>query len=267
MIPTADNDEDAAHARRMDRLKATLARFDTTIAEANDLVALSDYEIAVIMDDSSAMLEKADDAPGMNNNRTRWDEARDNVRFIVDIASCFETDGVDVVFLNRSPVMGAKDSAALATSFETPPSGTTPLTGAVEQLAKRKVGERKALLFIITAGVPDGGRSEFSRALATLSERYSSRLRVQIMACTGDEDVVKWLNELDLVFDNIDVTDDYASEKLEVERAGRAKRFTRGDWCLKAMLGLVSRKYDEWDEKIPVQKDGQCGQVFSCAVQ
>ncbi|CAK9094818.1 Uncharacterized protein SCF082_LOCUS44553 [Durusdinium trenchii] len=74
-------------------------------------------------------------------------------------------------------------------------------------------------------------------------------LRVQIMACTADEDAVGYLNDIDERFRNVDVTDDYYSEMLEVIKKARTRsQFTRGDWLMKAMLGPISAKFDAWDE-------------------
>jgi len=73
-------------------------------------------------------------------------------------------------------------------------------------------------------------------------------VRFQIMACTGDEKEVAWLNEFDEAFDEVDVTDDYESEKEEVLRAGRVQSFSRGDWIMKALLGPVVKSYDAADE-------------------
>ncbi|CAK9088884.1 unnamed protein product [Durusdinium trenchii] len=69
------------------------------------------------------------------------------------------------------------------------------------------------------------------------------------MACTADEDAVGYLNDIDERFRNVDVTDDYYSEMLEVIKKARTRsQFTRGDWLMKAMLGPISAKFDAWDE-------------------
>jgi hypothetical protein len=77
-----------------------------------------------------------------------------------------------------------------------------------------------------------------------------STFRIQIMACTGDDNAVGYLNEIDKEFNEVDCTDDYYSERAEVIAAGRFASFTHGDWCLKAMLGPVSSKFDCMDEKL-----------------
>merc|ERR1712151_1316435 len=86
----------------------------------------------------------------------------------------------------------------------------------------------------------------FCRALRHVVS--AAKVRIQIMACTPEDEEIEWLNDLDAELGELDVTDDYYAERAQVLRSGRASRFTRGDWCMKAMLGPVSRKFDQWDE-------------------
>merc|ERR1711879_353872 len=80
-------------------------------------------------------------------------------------------------------------------------------------------------------------------------ESTNTTFKVQIMACTGNDDEVAYLDDLDRELHEVDCTDDYYTEKAQVIRAGLTDKFSRGDWCMKAMLGPVSRKFDQWDER------------------
>merc|ERR1719253_1093238 len=130
---------------------------------------------------------------------------------------------------------------------------------------------------ILTDGVPNGGPTAFTHALRTLVTGKKSQggllgfadairslvtaeveedvdedrtiFRVQIMACTDDDNAIGWINVLDKELKELDATDDYYAERQEVLRAGHMKEFTRGDWCMKAMLGAVSEKFDRIDER------------------
>jgi len=245
------------------KLEAVLARFEITIAEANDLVILQDYEMVVIADDSGSMQASAAAADQRvlgQPTRTRWQELGDTVSEIVEIASCFDESGVDVFFLNRQPLLGVKSAKEplFVQTFQQLPYGRTPLTEQLQQVAQRfSQTEKKILLFILTDGEPNGGKDAFIRAVRQVVA--GGRAKIQIMACTAEEDEIGWLNVLDAQLAEVDVTDDYFSEKAEVLKVGLATRFTRGDWCMKAMLGPVSRKFDAWDEK--------CGKVTAKEVQ
>jgi len=248
----------------MRKLKSVLDRFEISIAEANDLVVLQDYDIVVIVDDSGSMLNSSV-PPEMRTLgapvRTRWDELKETVSEIVEIATCFSESGIDIHFLNRQSLLKVKHAtdASFVQAFTNPPRGMTPLTETLERFGSQVATERGILLFIFTDGEPNGGPEPFKRSLRRLVSRM--KIRVQIMACTADESEVEWLNDFDAELREVDVTDDYYSERQEVLRAGLAPRFTRGDWCMKAMLGPVSHKFDAWDEGLGKRqiKGGDCG--------
>mmetsp|Transcript_4796 Transcript_4796/g.13358 ORF Transcript_4796/g.13358 Transcript_4796/m.13358 type:complete len:250 (-) Transcript_4796:19-768(-) len=233
-----------ANESRLQKLQAVLDRFEITIAEANDLVVLQDYDIAVIADDSGSMQRPAE--PGRPGSR--WDELKTTLEAIVGIATSFYPDGIDVHFLNRNPLLKVKASTdpEFQSTFASLPRGTTPLTETLSRVASEMQSDRKVLLFILTDGEPNGGKTLFIHTLRNLVS--TDKLKIQIMACTSEDDEIAWLSVVDRELKEVDVTDDYVSEKKEVMKAGLATTFTRGDWCLKAMLGPVSRKFDAWDE-------------------
>eukprot|EP00428_Durinskia_dybowskii_P042430 CAMPEP_0170261040 /NCGR_PEP_ID=MMETSP0116_2-20130129/30400_1 /TAXON_ID=400756 /ORGANISM="Durinskia baltica, Strain CSIRO CS-38" /LENGTH=263 /DNA_ID=CAMNT_0010512103 /DNA_START=12 /DNA_END=803 /DNA_ORIENTATION=- len=242
-------------APQLKRLKQVLARFDVHIADADDLAVLRDYEIVVIADDSGSMGSCA--APPhlrtlTGPNPSRWDELKASLGEIVAVATCFDESGVDIFFLNRPAVMGVKsaDDPSLLQALAGPPQGRTPLTETLTSVVDKTVGERPVLLLIFTDGEPNGGSRKFSAALRRIvTGGAAGRVRVQIMACTAEQSEIAWLNALDAELPELDVTDDYYSERAEVLRVGLATKFTRGDWCMKALLGPVSQKFDAWDER------------------
>mmetsp|Transcript_110243 Transcript_110243/g.246375 ORF Transcript_110243/g.246375 Transcript_110243/m.246375 type:complete len:282 (-) Transcript_110243:199-1044(-) len=260
-----------AQGADLKKLQAVLDRFEVTIAEANDLVVLSDYEVVVIADDSGSMsLASAPPAQRVlgQPTLTRWDELKETVGLIVEMGACFDSSGIDIFFLNRPKIQGVKSSrdTSFVNSFSNPPRGSTPLTECLRTVASQCGGEKPVLLFILTDGEPNGGTRIFGQELRQMVNKVSTRytFKVQIMPCTSDDDAVAWLNVIDREFAQVDVTDDYYSEKGEVIRAGRAPKFTRGDWCLKAMLGPISQKFDEWDEGPRFGENVECD---LCAIQ
>ncbi|CAJ1365508.1 unnamed protein product, partial [Effrenium voratum] len=93
----------------MGRLQQILQRFEVSIAEANDLTALEDYEIVLILDDSGSM-NTAAKPPSQRTlfeaGETRWDELKQTVLLLVELACCFDRTGVDMFFLNRGLLDG-----------------------------------------------------------------------------------------------------------------------------------------------------------------
>merc|ERR1712048_644907 len=220
--------------------------FEVTIAEANDLGVLYDYEIVVIADDSGSMCASA--GPGA----TRWSELQETLSLIMELGTCFDESGIDLFFLNRGTienVKGMNDPNFLG-AFQRGPSGGTPLSDTVGRVVNKLDGEKGCLLFILTDGEPNEGAQAFIKTIEDLVKKRSTSktVKVQVMACTDDDSAVGYLNDLDAALEEVDVTDDYRSEQKEVLAAGKVAKFTRGDWVMKAMLGPVSTKFDKWDE-------------------
>jgi len=242
-------------AKVRQRLEAVLDRFEITIADANDIQILSDYEMVVIADDSGSMNNAAEQSHHRKLGevkRTRWHELLDTVSEIVEIASCFDEDGIDIYFLNRQPAIAVKHSndENFIRAFEKRPTGTTPLSEKLLEVSKKcaEEEERKTLIFILTDGEPDGGEAKFTPIVRNVVDAGSTH--IQIMACTSEEEEIGWLNKLDKGDKKVDVCDDYYSERREVLSVGLKPRFTRGDWCIKAMIGPLSEKFDKWDEAL-----------------
>jgi hypothetical protein len=251
----------------MRKLQAVLDRFEISIAEVNDLVVLEDYDIVIIADDSGSMQRPA--APPEWRTlgvpcRTRWDELQETIAEIVEIASCFNPAGINVHFLNRAPVLHVKHAQdrGFQEAFASPPRGSTPLTETLQRVAQQTCTAGGVLLFILTDGEPNGGRGPF---LATLRGLVSTmQLRVQVMACTAEDTAwATWLHALDNSLKEVHFTNDYHATRREVRRAHVAKRFTRGDWITKAMLGLVSQKFDLWDERLRQPNSSEVCQLCS----
>lgn len=241
---------------RLQQLQQILTRFEVSIAEANDLVILEDYEVVCILDDSGSMNLASQPATQRSlfaESKTRWQELQESVTLLVELANCFDKTGVDLFFLNRGLIDGVKTpkDERLAAAFRRSAAGGTPLTQSLRIVAEHCEGERPILLMIFTDGEPNGGVRQFEKELKRLVTKKSSdkTFKVQIMACTSDQDAVGYLNEIDEKFGKVDVTDDYYSEMQEVVMKARKRpQFTRGDWLMKAMLGPISQKFDGWDE-------------------
>jgi len=240
---------------RMERLARILDQFEITIAEANDLVVLADYEIVVIADDSGSM-SMASQPPTERKLGayipTRWDELKQTCELLVELGNCFDESGLDIFFLNRPALKDVKSASdpALVAAFNSRPGGSTPLTECLRGVIKAVEGERPVLLFIMTDGEPNGGVGPFCVEVEKVVKKKSTTLtvKIQIMACTDDDGAVGWLNDLDAKFTEVDVTDDYHSERAEVLAAKKVGQFTRGDWLIKSLLGPISDKFDAWDE-------------------
>ena len=67
--------------------------------------------------------------------------------------------------------------------------------------------------------------------------------------CTDDYDSISYLNRWDVKIPNLDVTDDYLTEKDQIQRVqGKDFSFSFGDYICKSMLGSIYHKLDQLDE-------------------
>lgn len=232
-------------AQKQQELATLIAQYEIHNYKAQELWALSEFDLVFILDDSGSM-------NGRSGNMTRWQELQQTVSQVVQIGRCFDDDGMDAYFLNRPPIRGIRQAQDLYPCFARMPQGSTPLAQAIDFVVRDQgMRSKKPLLLIIaTDGVPDD-QLAFRRALETAVNNPYRVIRVQFLACSDVESEVGWLNVLDREVKNVDVTDDYASERAEVLRAGRVTEFSRGDYVCKALLGGISDAYDKLDEGGP----------------
>ena len=148
--------------------------------------------------------------------------------------------GVDMYFLNRATVLNVTSSEQVAPVFAAPPAGLTPTTPVLRHVlqAKKAVSaEKKVLIVIATDGAPTNAQGEVDTAglhHVLTAERDASRVHVSFVACTDDPSTVAYLNEWDRKVPNLDVVDDYQSEREEIlKKKGRDFPFSFGNYIVR----------------------------------
>ena len=245
---------------KFERLRAIAAKYEINEEFVKKLHQLEGFEIVCLFDDSGSMNEPA--APGkvsaFSKTQSRWDEAKTSAGIIVDIASVFDPTGIDIYFLNRPAIRNITGGEQLINTpqFANLPSGSTPLAKKFREILTEKAEvarERKLLIIIATDGAPTNDHNQYDIPgfkLALESRNPMHRIFVTIMACTDDEEAVGYLNKWDKKMKNLDVVDDYFSEKKEIQKAKGSKyRFSHGDYIVKALLGSIDKSFDRLDEK------------------
>lgn len=242
---------------KMERYRQVVEAYGISMVFAMRLRELDGYEIVIICDDSGSManpVTKPDDP--FCKTETRWQEAQKSLKIIVDIASVFDSDGIDIYYLNRGPILNVHSSIQLESkvNFSRGPAGSTPLGETLQQvLEAKKSCERKLLIIIFTDGAPDNMKL-FKSVLA--NRKPINKVFVSLVACTDDETAVGYLNGLDSTIKNVDTNDDYYSERNEILRAqGQSFPFSFGDYICKILLGPVCPYFDKLDEYKLTQKD------------
>lgn len=140
-------------------------------------------------------------------------------------------------FLNRATVLNVTSSEQVAPVFAAPPAGLTPTTPVLRHVlqAKKAVSvEKKVLIVIATDGAPTNAQGEVDTAglhHVLTAERDASRVFVTFVACTDDPSTVSYLNEWDRKVPNLDVVDDYVSEREEIQKKkGKDFPFSFGNY-------------------------------------
>lgn len=228
-----------------------LNKYQVLPSMAERLYLLQNTKIVILADDSSSMLEKTEYG-------TRWSELQKYVEICIEIVNCANSQGVDLYFLNRPSVIRNITGMEMLNynrPFEQPPFGVTPLTTALQRVIKEHAQyHQKLLILLATDGEPTEqtwGRvtretiADFKNALI----RKPKNVFVNILACTTDDNTMGYLNKWDEDIDNIDVTDDYESEKAEILNANGGRfEFTYGTYVMKTVLGALDPELDNLDE-------------------
>ena len=249
-----------------ERYQQLMTKYEISKEYADKLKKLSNFKIVCIFDDSSSMTSTLDESP-LNDvfrfgvlKATRWDELQYFANISIEIANFFNDNesshGTDVYFLNKPPVKSITNVDQFMNHLRMlKPNGYTPLNKIFNVVLNDNISllkERKLLIIILTDGEPsdDQGESDlkgFKKSLLTRSP--INRIFVNMIVCTDDKDSVSYLNRMDREIFNLDVIDDYNSEKKEVKRKkGLKHSFTYGDYVAKALVGSVDLKMDRSDE-------------------
>ena len=71
----------------------------------------------------------------------------------------------------------------------------------------------------------------------------------KVVACTDDDESVKYLNKWDRSIVNLDVVDDFRNERQEIRKIkGSSFKFSFGDYVVKSLIGSIDQELDKMDE-------------------
>ncbi|KAJ3415405.1 hypothetical protein HDV05_004999 [Chytridiales sp. JEL 0842] len=265
----------------MQKFQQLVQRNEISQFMAVRLRKLEMFDIVLICDDSGSMNTPCVQGISTQNpyapSVTRWQELKMTTKTILDISCTLDSDGVDVYFLNRQPLRNVTSPEMVEPVFAVAPQGYTPIARVLRQViaekgnrANRDAG-KKLLILIATDGQPTDDRGYVDKQTlmnVLMNERGApGSILVTFVACTDDESEIGYLNEWDKKISNVDVVDDYRSEKEEVMKVQGANfPFSRGDWVCKLLLGGIDPEIDALDERRVgggVQQQATFGSIHS----
>jgi len=163
-----------------------------------ELQRLNQIETVILVDDSASM------------EGALWADAREALAGIADLAAKYDSDGVDVYFLNdgRSAMNLTNGSDVRRLFNSITPRGQTPTGQALEKLFNKyiprledgRLSHKPITIVVITDGEPtDDCQGAIINASKRLDDRGvpEKKLSVQFVQIGDDEDATEGLRELD----------------------------------------------------------------------
>merc|ERR1711998_397289 len=217
-------------------------KLDLEAALVKDLVSWAGTEVVVVADDSGSMSRVADSA----TYTTRWDELKQRLTQLLDILLLIDDGGgFELRFLNRGGAVMIKSQEDLQACWQwASPGGVTPLGKVLREYLNPVTLETDRLLLVMTDGCPSDVSFE---ELRRMIQKKTPSVYVSVMMCTEEGDIVEEYNTKVDPLPGVDVLDDYASEKREVERF-KGRKLSLNKYLVKCVLGPKFRKWDDLDE-------------------
>jgi hypothetical protein len=257
------------------------AKHEAPIGLMNKLLILSEYnELQFIIDDSGSMGSISDTKDSFGRLQSRWEEAHNRLKEMIEILAYVPTPRIVICFLNRHDVITLRHQGEdpklfiensyrlIDSAFRNNPNGSTPVRKCLQQ--SFHIGtNRKIARYLFCDGEPDGGES----AKEAITEMIKNRPNPQdnpltFLSCTSNDDEVEWMKEAEEIAPFCAEYDDFKSEAKEVQYdQGDALPFTKGFYLIGQLVGAMNpHDLDAMDESVPLTKwslDNLLGVVLS----
>jgi len=260
----------------LDKLTNIFAQYEIPLGMVNKLLALSEYNLNFIIDDSGSMNSASDvsfkDATAYLAKRnsdttarlTRWQEAEDRLHIMIDLLAFIPTNGITLRFLNRdrpiclnqqgkTPEKFAEEAHAVITqAFSKKPVGLTPIFHHLEQAFN---SEGCNMHYLFTDGVPTDASTEAVAHLIKM-RRNPMNQALTFISCTDDNAAANWMREIEEIAPYTSEIDDFFEERKEVNNdQGPGFPYTKGFWLLCQLVSAINpHDLDALDESAPLCK-------------
>ena len=235
---------------------------------------LSEYNLEIIVDDSGSMKERdtgLSKSPSGFPQLSRMEELKIRLRSVTRLLSLVTKKTITFRRLSNyeHPTvindLSAEDiELRLNTEIEQLSSGGgTPLISALKQsFEEARTDNGQTIVIIFTDGIPNDSYQRSYYEVYERAEGFRELLKdirhwkpgaffpISLMACTDQPECIEWMNKLDRDFENVQVSDDYFSERQEVyDSQGGFFPYTYGMYIAASILGPVDKLLDDLDEE------------------
>mmetsp|Transcript_12495 Transcript_12495/g.13709 ORF Transcript_12495/g.13709 Transcript_12495/m.13709 type:complete len:440 (+) Transcript_12495:67-1386(+) len=254
----------------VDELGGILGKYEVPMGLMNKLLVLSEYaSLEFIIDDSGSMRLNSDTInPITKQPNTRWEEAHERLKEMVEILAFVPFNQIGIVFLNRKDHVtlernGQPPRDFLSTAyaqidavFRTGPRGTTPALEKLKESLERGKGACVARYFF-GDGLPNGGQHAIKEICHVITNRANpAQNPITFLSCTGEDEQVEWMKDCEEVAPYCAESDDFGDESREVlGDQGIALPYTRGFWLVCQLVAAMNPDdLDAMDESVPFTK-------------
>ncbi|MBC7500688.1 MAG: hypothetical protein H7315_09330 [Herminiimonas sp.] len=248
----------------LDRLTNYFVRHEVPLGMVNKLLALSEYKLKFIVDDSGSMNDHSDVRNAQGHMMTRWQEAEQRLMKMTEILAFIPSDELSVSFLNRpdeirlshtgkTPEQFMREAhTALSSAFRTYPRGTTPSAEKLQQAFQGSSGQNA--FYFLTDGVPNSGPGPVEQLI--LNRRDPQQNPFTFLSCTNQDEDANWMKEIEERAPFTAELDDFAAEKREVLKdQGPALPYSEGMWLVSNLCAAIfPHDLDAMDESVPFTK-------------
>lgn len=265
----------------IDGLTAYFAKYEVPLGLINKLLALTEYNLNFVLDDSGSMNEASDvhlseSSPhiqkryndykiGDTRRITRWNEMEDRLHTIIDMLSYLPTNPIMVSFLNRTNKLDlnrnnetreqfvTKAHATIKENFDKAPAGMTPLYSKLKTAFSTATGN--TMHYVFTDGEPSDATIETMKNLV-LTRNNPQQNPLTFISCTDSADNANWMKEIEEEAPYVSEVDDFNSERAEVLKdQGPALPYSKGFWLLCQLVSTNNPDdLDALDESNPFTK-------------
>jgi hypothetical protein len=266
----------------VDELGAIMNKYEVPMGLMNKLMMLSEFDsLEFILDDSGSMTLVSDTVnPVTKRPNTRWQEAQQRLKEMMEVLAYVPFNQIDVVFLNRTDHVvlkrnGRDPASFLADAnrqidkvFARGPAGTTPVLEKMQDSFINGRG-RSIARYFFGDGVPNGGvqaEREITRILCARENPAGNP--VTFISCTNEDAAVEWMKDCEEVAPYCSESDDFGDEAREVLRdQGAALPYSKGFHLICCLVAAMNPDdLDAMDESVPFTKatlDNLLGVVHS----
>lgn len=207
--------------------------------------------------------------PITRKNNTRWEEAHQRLKEMIEILAYVPFNQIGIEFLNRKDRVTLKRNGMtpdvflqgaieqIDAQFARGPSGTTPALEKLQESFLRGQGVSIARYFF-GDGLPNGGRRAISEIVRIVRNRQEPAMNpLTFISCTNEDEAVEWMKDCEEVAPFCSESDDFGDESREVlEDQGEALPYTRGFWLICQLVAAMNPDdLDAMDESVPFTKN------------